>query len=359
MTHHFYALPEFTGISSLDEGYESGDLSVFYSRDPDTNDYPANIIDSKKNLYDVRNNAETTLKQALAYAGRTIIVEDASLFPPQGLIRIGGEPGVKTTGYLNQNGEIIYYASRTDGAFRDLTRGFAGTRRDHWDAGNWASNAVMAEHHNAVKDATLTIEEVAGVTTDTSSDSLLGKIIQLETKHLTPSSSFRAYPIAGSPPLIVNFHSFSNYDVIRFLWDFGDGTTSIERNPTHTYNAEGFYSVQLHVVTPTGAQWIATKKNYIKVEDKAGVSFFYAEPVVTPIVAPAEFLFVDQTDGDIVQRYWVFDDGSPSELVLDPNEHTVTHTYTESNPDGYEPSLLIAYGDQKIKRIFTEKIIVP
>ncbi len=39
--------------------------------------------------------------------------------------------------------------------------------------------------------------------------------------------------------------SFSNEPFIGFIWDFGDGTTSNEENPTHTYSAEGEYTVCL------------------------------------------------------------------------------------------------------------------
>ena len=58
-------------LSSLDPGYVVGDLSV----------YPE-AIDNVDILYLARNNAETTLKQALAFNGKRIVVNDASKFPP-------------------------------------------------------------------------------------------------------------------------------------------------------------------------------------------------------------------------------------------------------------------------------------
>jgi PKD repeat protein len=48
-------------------------------------------------------------------------------------------------------------------------------------------------------------------------------------------------------------------EATSWLWDFGDGTTSTERNPSHTYNAQGDYTVTLTVRTIAGCQGIASK----------------------------------------------------------------------------------------------------
>ena len=40
--------------------------------------------------------------------------------------------------------------------------------------------------------------------------------------------------------------------VVAWSWNFGDNTTSTERNPTHTFTAAGNYSVTLTVTDNTG-----------------------------------------------------------------------------------------------------------
>ncbi len=40
---------------------------------------------------------------------------------------------------------------------------------------------------------------------------------------------------------------------LAYQWDFGDGTTSLERNPLHSYGAPGTYSVKLNVFYKCGA----------------------------------------------------------------------------------------------------------
>lgn len=66
---------------------------------------------------------------------------------------------------------------------------------------------------------------------------------------------------------IVNFSdsTTSNGVITNYNWDFGDGGTSTQQNPTHTYTSPGLYTVQLIVTTANGCMDTAFKTNYIKV----------------------------------------------------------------------------------------------
>lgn len=320
-------------LSSVDTDgvdYKTGDLSLF-----------PEALDDRKSLYLVANNAETKLKQSITYNGKHLICEDASKFPPYGLIRVGGKPGYPA--------EIIYYDSRNDTTFLNLVRGFAGSRQDTWPVGTVVGNAVMAEIHNATKDALLNIQQDLGTKSFPSADSLNGILKSLESKFLAPNPQFRAFPLSGTPPLTVKFQNFTNNQAIRFLWDFGDGNTSAERSPTYTYQSEGSFTVKLNTIMSTGGQGIKIKKNYINVSNEETVPFFYSVLKSSTNEAPATYELIDQTDGDIAARYWVFDDGENTQ-ALDPNQHSIEHTYTEAGE--YIPSLLIEFKDQTLKRVF-------
>ncbi len=51
----------------------------------------------------------------------------------------------------------------------------------------------------------------------------------------------------------VQFNNLSSDKAISYHWDFGDGTTSTEKNPLHTYAAAGYYDVTLTVRGQTGS----------------------------------------------------------------------------------------------------------
>lgn len=66
-----------------------------------------------------------------------------------------------------------------------------------------------------------------------------------------PYASFEAPDANGCTPLQVNFSNTSNGGNY-FQWDFGDGNSSVELNPQHTYTSSGEYYVSLQVTDQDG-----------------------------------------------------------------------------------------------------------
>ncbi|MFT5823539.1 MAG: hypothetical protein ACI8ZM_004801 [Crocinitomix sp.] len=56
------------------------------------------------------------------------------------------------------------------------------------------------------------------------------------------------YEINQSNVTFTNTSSISANDADAFMWDFGDGSTSANNNPTHAYSAPGIYTVCLTIV---------------------------------------------------------------------------------------------------------------
>jgi PKD repeat protein len=62
-------------------------------------------------------------------------------------------------------------------------------------------------------------------------------------------------------------------DVSKYWWNFGDGCSSIERDPVHTYTAEGVYNVTLKVEDAMGCQDSVTIYNAINIGDYGFIVF--------------------------------------------------------------------------------------
>ncbi|MEU8188645.1 ThuA domain-containing protein [Micromonospora carbonacea] len=76
-----------------------------------------------------------------------------------------------------------------------------------------------------------------------------------------PIAQASADPTSGPAPLTVNFSSAGSRDpdggTLTYSWAFGDGQTSTEANPTHTYATAGDYTAQLTVTNPAGRTAVA------------------------------------------------------------------------------------------------------
>lgn len=319
-------------VSSLDKDYQTGQLSLF-----------PEALDDKYSLYEVANNAETQITTGIPYSGKKITVEDTSGFPEKGLLRIGPKAG--EVGEF----ELVYYDLKTKNTFKNLIRGFAGSRQSQWYAGSWATNAVTAEPHNSIKDAIINIQQEVGLKNNPGEGSLHKRLLDLEAKFYAPRALFKTYPKKTKTGHSIRFQNFSEGDIVRYLWDFGDGGQSIEKNPTYTYTSEGIYTVKLHVITSKGAQGIYTKKNYITVSNEDANPWFYVKKI-----SGLKYRFIDQTDGDIVQRYWVFGDGKN---YVETNQDIHEHIHEYDEPGFYEPSLIVNFAGDNLKRIFLSEVL--
>ncbi|MDD4253969.1 MAG: PKD domain-containing protein [Methanofollis sp.] len=80
------------------------------------------------------------------------------------------------------------------------------------------------------------------------------------------AADFTAEPTTGIAPLAVHFTDHSTGGPTSWAWDFGDGETSTEQHPAHTYTAPGTYTVSL-TVTNSGGSDTRTKTDYITVNE--------------------------------------------------------------------------------------------
>jgi len=139
-----------------------------------------------------------------------------------------------------------------------------------------------------------------------------------------PTASFTASPTSGIAPLQVQFTSTST-GATSYAWDFGDGNTSTDENPIHTYNEPGLYTVKLTVTGPGGSH-TATEDNYITVNYPAPVASFTGTP--TTGISPLQVAFTSTSTGTITSYEWDFGDGATSTAENPSHTYNVPGTYT-------------------------------
>jgi len=128
-------------------------------------------------------------------------------------------------------------------------------------------------------------------------------------------ADFSAEPTKGTSPLEVAFRDRSKPegDIIGWLWDFDDGNTSNEQNPTHTYSTRdpySYYNVILTVTGSGGASDALTKTDCIKVwkKEAAPNADFHCPPGVG--ITSELVVFTDKSIGEVTSRLWDFGDGN-------------------------------------------------
>jgi|GEM_PF-2475529 len=138
----------------------------------------------------------------------------------------------------------------------------------------------------------------------------------------TPIANFYASPTNGCAPLTVNFTNQSS-DATSWSWNFGDGCTSTEQYPTHTFSNTGTYTVSL---TATNACGNNSKSETITVNPCPIVNFS-ATP--TSGCAPLTVNFTNQSS-DATSWSWNFGDGCTSTEQYPTHTFSNTGTYTVS-----------------------------
>lgn len=78
------------------------------------------------------------------------------------------------------------------------------------------------------------------------------------------AADFTASRTVGSAPMTVAFTDASTGVVSSYAWNFGDGTSSNAKNPSHIYTKSGAYSVSL-TVGGAGGNKTTTKSGLVKV----------------------------------------------------------------------------------------------
>ena len=119
-----------------------------------------------------------------------------------------------------------------------------------WNFGDGTNSTEQNPHHTYASAGNYTVKLT--VSNEDGTDSKFATITVSEQPLLIlPVADFSSNLISGFAPLDVHFTDASQ-NATGWNWDFGDGATSTEQNPTHTFFSAGKYIVNLTVKNANG-----------------------------------------------------------------------------------------------------------
>ena len=218
-----------------------------------------------------------------------------------------------------------------------------------WDFGDGHTDTTNnpTPSHTWMDDGTYTVSL-------TVSDSLLSDTdtATITVRDLGPTANFAWTP--GSPdecqPIAFSDASTSYPDpIVQWEWDFGDGGTSSDPNPSHTFGDAGTYDVSLTVTDDDGS--VDTVILQVTVAGVPPTADFSVPG--GPLPEGSDVAFTDLSScapcDDIVEWVWDFDDGGSS---TDPSPH---HTYDDEGT--YNVSLTVTDDDGTTDTVVRQVII--
>ncbi|MBO3096483.1 PKD domain-containing protein [Cellulomonas dongxiuzhuiae] len=165
---------------------------------------------------------------------------------------------------------------------------------------------------------TLTVSDHDGTTTTTTQDVTVAP-------NQAPVAGFVAQPSA----LAVAFAPVGTADpdgtVASYAWDFGDGATSAQEAPTHTYVEPGTYTVRLTVTDDLGATG-TTSSRVVVTANAAPVAAFTPTTALLRLAVDASAS--SDPDGSVVAYVWDFGDGAQAAGVAAEHTYSSPGTYT-------------------------------
>lgn len=142
-----------------------------------------------------------------------------------------------------------------------------------------------------------------------------------------PVAEFFANPTEGLAPLTVDFTNLSA-NATAYAWDFGDGNSSTNTNPSNTYSNAGLFSVTLAAIGPGGTNSV-TLINYITVTN--------APPPPLLTVLPAQLAFGPVFTGTLAHASFVINNAGGSLLNatanLAPTPFALLDASSNATPD--------------------------
>ena len=185
-----------------------------------------------------------------------------------------------------------------------------------WDFGN--GNTFQGDNPPSVTYSIPGFYTVTAIATNIASE-CADTLVLTDYVQVGAFAEFTSSVEGGCEDLLVNFTDISPEPATEIEWDFGDGSTSNEANPSHTYEVPGCYTVKLSR-TAQGCPSVVFASECIKVDPQPDV--WYANDNNIGCVLPHVVNF-SSISSSAVEWSWDFGDGTTSD------EQNPTHSFEQ------------------------------
>ncbi len=155
--------------------------------------------------------------------------------------------------------------------------------------------------------------------------------------------------VCGGKP--IRFINNSTANAATWLWDFGDGTTSTDTVPTHTYSAENNYTIKLTVTDGKGCSNTMVKSGFVKIKN-IHVNFSATPTFKTCPDLISNFQLQAPAGMQFQNIMWDFGNGNTS------NDGNKTPQGVYTKPDSFDVKLVVIDNNNCTDTIIKPKYII-
>ncbi len=191
-----------------------------------------------------------------------------------------------------------------------------GATSYEWDFGDGITTTIPSPTH------TYSALGVYTVTLTASNDNASVSTTEVMAVTEPPQALFSGIPQSGDAPLTVTFVN-SSTSATGYVWDFGDGNTSVATNPVHTYTSPGLYTVTLQAGNGSLTDTLSLPR-YITVTEAVVAAF---NPFPPNAQAGQTILFLNNSTGATAYE-WDFGDGITTTIASPTHSYSTAGVYT-------------------------------
>lgn len=213
-----------------------------------------------------------------------------------------------------------FSASFSNTSTYSSTPGSTGFTLFHWDFGDGTTyDGTTPPVHNFPDTSTYTITLTMIDTTACNSPDTASEVITFSTSLVSVSFSLSDSACLGSPTV---FTGIAN-NAASYFWDFGDGQTSTDQSPVHTYNTAGTFHVIFVGINSGTCNQVDSMEGDVTVYPLPVADFSFV-PLVPTVNVPSTFTNLST---GAVSYIWTFGDGNNSIEVNPVHQYIMTGTY--------------------------------